>query len=1234
MKRYLLLTGLTAFATAVFGGDSAVQWHFRAAHGKHDFVQTQTADTLTMRHDTDNGFSAFVAPLQLEPGAYRARVEVRTDGNVAIGGGAWIELQFPERQEWPPTQHGGRSLPAVTGGEWQVIRQTVRVPEWGGDTQKITLNLRNFNGGVEFRNFRLDRQPEASPHIVFSDCEAGAWEAELNVLPGRRYRVDHPMELTFADAAGNTVQAFELRADDTFRAPERFEQARLAAVNPEGRWITVRLDADAPENFDWRYWNSYTMIAPAGPGSCVRDFTLEELPVWAVGGFCTWGEIVINGVSLGGGDALPAHGGRRYVDLAPHLKTGDNRIEVRFPDGPREAHFLNIDIELKFADGGSRILLSDDGNWRCEPSGDAPEFQDSPDHWFVNYDKPWVAAAALPAELFPTVPAQAALLLEQATVKRGEAIAGTLELIPEAPDFAPEKRFAIEFVAPDGTIGWRQWVFPGEGTEIPLALATDCVPPGEWELRLDRRFAIGDGNRLGQVKIEAAELAKPDIAIDLTGGRPVIAVGGERIPAVLFNARQYANSKHYGRYGEQDYRDMRDSGIRFFCSSTELGSDMEKDSSSDLGSIWTGPGEYDFSGMDADIRNILASVPDGYVLLLLRCDDPKWRKTASPEEMIVLDDGTLHHSVSMASDRWADETCEAIRATFAWLLAQPYGHRIVGCYLIAGYDGQWLIYNDYSRIPPRLSDYSDIMQQAFARWQREKYPERTEPFAIPSREMRLDESVYFPEPEANRARLDYYNFIADLTGRRVKQFCDAVKEASNGRLAVGSYFTPNHGEASRWGQEQRQEDDTMWTADSFNFAALPHAYENRNLDNAGVVQYGLEQSNRIHGKLRIFEDDNRTFQLDGYRNLLFGNYTVQSTVASMRRNMALRLSLGQGHWYYDMYGHWFAPPVLRDIIRQELKLMRAADGFPTLPKLDAQAVDILGQRVQNHKRTNTGEDILHLYWHVRDDVWAYPVDTLFLRDIGHAKLPEYKLYFFQNLFALTDAERAKIESLKQDGNVLVFTHGTGYSDGRSWSPDHIEALTGIRVRPSGAPEKFLDAAWDFAEGGHPLLRDVAGTNALGSFFMPRFEVDDPRATPLGYFRDGGAVAAAVREFPDYTSIYLAGGTPTVPFPPRFTAALARQAGVPVLTDGTPLVVRAGARFLSVYCPHTQAEATVHVPGGYAAYDVFADRRLTPAEAQSIPLRLKRGDTKLYFVGTPEEIDVFRQRLRDGGKEEK
>ena len=66
--------------------------------------------------------------------------------------------------------------------------------------------------------------------------------------------------------------------------------------------------------------------------------------------------------------------------------------------------------------------------------------------------------------------------------------------------------------------------------------------------------------------------------------------------------------------------------------------------------------------------------------------------------------------------------------------------------------------------------------------------------------------------------------------------------------------------------------------------------------------------------------------------------------------------------------------------------------------------------------------------------------------------------------------------------------------------------------------------------------------------------------------------------------------------------------------------------MSVYCPVQQVKGLVALPARLSAYEVFG--RQTLIDVTELPMDLSFGETKLYFLGTEEEVRRFAQ-MTDG-----
>ena len=250
---------------------------------------------------------------------------------------------------------------------------------------------------------------------------------------------------------------------------------------------------------------------------------------------------------------------------------------------------------------------------------------------------------------------------------------------------------------------------------------------------------------------------------------------------------------------------------------------------------------------------------------------------------------------------------------------------------------------------------------------------------------------------------------------------------------------------------------------------------------------------------------------------------------------------------------------------------------------------------------------------------GFPVDEIFISDLGHPQLPKYKLYFIDDIVALNVDGRRKLDSLKRDGNVLVFQHSVGYSDWKSLSAENISSLTGIQLREDGVSS----LSWKFSEASHALLVGTIAGGIVEEQEDRRFIVEDENAVPLGTYLSDGAVAAAVKRHANWTSVYLPGDVPQ-----EMLDNLASYAWVHRFTDSSVLV-RSDGRLLFVEGGRRTTEGELTFTEACALYDLQTGELVKPTK--KLPYRLAPGECKLWFVGSWAEVRAISRKLSPCGQ---
>ena len=1212
---------------------SGTRWVSAVFAGKGQVSFRMEKDRRSQKHDCANGNTNWhTLDYPLPPGNYIFKAFVRTDGK-SEGGGSVLAVQLL----------GSKKLisgkPVVTDGKWESAEVgfalTAKDPKI-----RLWVMQQKFTGTVQFRKPVLEQQDKRSPYVILNKAFPEPVECILDCEPHRVYDVElknaDAVSIRFLDQDRKEISAVECRNKSSFTVPDQV-MISLLQVKKGDAEVKIVEQAENPSAFDWKFWNSWHMTGPMSGGSAWRDFKLKTLPEYAIGRFFMPAEIFLNGKRVGTGTR--AYSDAYYFDLKPFLKTGANRIEFRFPERKKAVReILAADIEFRFADGSRKILLSSGKKWKYrDPDGSEHALTDFRPSWYNRalFDKNWIVPSAVPSRLFKPFPAEVKLTLDSAQVKAGNPLTGKLTVKFDSMPWFQYNRLALVVKDKNQRHVWKQWVFSdqdftvlkkGCSVNLSVNITTDFLPEGEYSIYADERLATKE--KIGSFSVKGNHPADKSVSRMLhLGTMDCFRKGNFTAPAAIYLGSPCYNAK-FGRNIEDNYRQFADAGFKVFSLVCYFGYDTVKNGSQGRVGIWQDIGKYDFSQIDAYAEKLFSAVPDARIICHFSCHMPEWWLKKYPDEAVVWDDGTRTRFVSLASERFRRDLSQSLGDTLEYITSKPWSSRILAFYAVSGYDGQWFQPMDYGP-KQRYADYSVHMQKEFRDWLRKNYrndlaalrkawgnPEVTfENAPIPSRAERQGKSYYL-DPVKSRNVIDFALCTAQQTEDVVGMIAATVKKSLPGVL-FGTYYIPGDS-TYRNAQAQRPCSDGIYVNPDYNFAASPLGYDCHGLDQRGTgSSFAVDRSRQLNGVFFIGEDDSRTF-LSMVKNPRWGNPDTFGTLAGLRRNMAKRLAQGEGFWHYDMWGHWYSALSIREHLRREMILMNELCKWQPLPELTAEAVNVTKVGTSLHKRMNTPADLHQVHFpRVKNMPPRFIRDTVLMRDADDPRLPQYKLYIFDDCFALNEADRKKIDSLKKNGAVLLFTHAAGYSDWKKLSADNISALTGIRIEDVESGRDLSPMNWVIPNDSavFPLLKG----SLIEAPKAKRFKVSDPAAEIIGRYADDKTPAAAVKRFSNWTSIYLPNAFPSN----RILNEIGRWLKLHVYTD-LPVVISVGGRLISVYCPVPQAEGKLALPADFAAYEVFTGT--FHPRSRTLPLKMSFGETRMFFLGTESEVRQFSRIL--------
>ncbi|MDD5708775.1 MAG: hypothetical protein PHR35_22905, partial [Kiritimatiellae bacterium] len=624
---------------------------------------------------------------------------------------------------------------------------------------------------------------------------------------------------------------------------------------------------------------------------------------------------------------------------------------------------------------------------------------------------------------------------------------------------------------------------------------------------------------------------------------------------------------------------------------------------------WIGPDKYDFKELDRQFYMALKQNPNAYLIFDFdEVTPPYWWGEAHPDELMRdqfgrfcwMDGVSLYkrHYGTMAELKQRRERLEKqgffeqlkgaswpgtyvpspgsmqFRAEVARFLAamrrhiesMPYGNAVIGYKLLWGFDGQWGWIGggvDTQTLDkgqqPAFVDCSQPMLARFREYVRKKY--RTEErlraawndpkasFAsvgLPSFDRLHFQtpvppgSRYLLDPSEDQPLIDFRECTARGVGEQCDQWARAVKAAGRRDVVCLAYY-PDISEMAP-GRDQRH----VLNSPGLDIAGGP-SYEGREIGLDCLSNVLLDSLN-LHGKLPMTEIDFRVFSVvkRNYSNNIILD-SPRKTISALRREYMKQICRGGGSWTLDMAGGWFADPLVAAVIGDARRVFGGVLGRDR--RSVARAALFLGEQgslVQADELHGVVPKTMVSGSKVMLQQSGVPVDEYHLWDLP-AVADKYRVFLFPFAYALTDEERGWIESLKRDGNLLVFGYGAGYA-GHHLSLANMESVLGMKL---GRDDK-LNLTIRVVNREHPVTREMRGfLGTMSEPGLPGVYVDDPQAVALATFAGAtNRVGMAFKDHGSWQSLYV--GVPAA-LPPELMRGCARYKRLHIYNSGNDVM---------------------------------------------------------------------------------
>ncbi len=626
---------------------------------------------------------------------------------------------------------------------------------------------------------------------------------------------------------------------------------------------------------------------------------------------------------------------------------------------------------------------------------------------------------------------------------------------------------------------------------------------------------------------------------------------------------------------------------------------------------------------------------------------PKVWAKKYPEEMQLSSSGEEMSQLSLAAEHGWDDFNRYLRNIIEYCEARPWANKIVGYMYFAYGEGLTaLATNGFS------FDVCQSMQHAFKGFIRGKYASEAElqtawgnsqisfdTVQVPTEDewkAKRETILHWPEPEQIRRETDYFELQAILFRNYIRSIMGTLREATAARpvlLGLDALKQPMIG----WLLNQafgRQD----WITDCMNdfpemtipsgaidiadilkdegwdIVITPSDYTARSVG-YGWESEGVNDSLRLYGKAMLVENDARTW-MGGEAETLGAFLTTEEVRAGLLRNTAWTLTRGHLHYWMNVGSSYFHDVRIHEAaVRDERRILNASVNWPHRETEHAICfvIDDSGPR---HENGTAGYQQIANLWqrHLGLAHCGVPYRVHLLSDLMHDNMPDYRTYFFPNLFELNEERLNLLRSkVLRDGRMAIFGPSTGITDGSKTSADGISELMGIEfeiVRRQASRRVMV-------HGNHAITNNLPASLTFGdSYAYGPVLVPSRAAVNAGGFVTLGSATTfwninkpglILKENDNYKMLWSV----AMPLPANLLRECCRYAGSHIWCEDDNVVLASD----TVAALHTvkAGNHTLHLPTPRPVWDMLTEEKMGD-NMTKIEITMSSPETRIFYFG--------------------
>lgn len=372
-----------------------------------------------------------------------------------------------------------------------------------------------------------------------------------------------------------------------------------------------------------------------------------------------------------------------------------------------------------------------------------------------------------------------------------------------------------------------------------------------------------------------------------------------------------------------------------------------------------------------------------------------------------------------------------------------------------------------------------------------------------------------------------------------------------------------------------------------------------------------------HNKLWVNEDDTRTYL--SAPNSGFGRCdTFETTIATIRQNMASSLSHSTGSWWMDIAGKgWWLDDRLMSEMKKQTEIYQEVLDCSKNLKYKPEVAVILDEKSTFTQSAEMGWRMRYLSHESRIAFTASGTTCGYymLSDLVKGLVPEAKVYVFLNTSDMNEHEREYIRNhLTKDHKTLVWYYGCGFMKDGIASKKNISSLLGMPINFS--IKTMSTTTLIKSEAPSPIVKQLSisefGKMATNPVFYydatQTGDYEEGKVTVLGNYCVDKRASFVIKEFKAWRSIFI--GTPYVNR--DIVSNIFKHTGVHMyIKPGNGINFYANDNMIAIYGVG-EVFRTIILPKTYTVVNAFSGK-IIGKNIKTFKVDFKGPKTKMYLL---------------------